>query len=43
MVASINGQADVIRVLLDAGADQTIEDRCMRSLAVHKAAFVRAG
>jgi hypothetical protein len=29
MVASINGQADVIRVLLDAGADQTIEDRYM--------------
>jgi ankyrin repeat protein len=37
-VAALKGQAEVVRELLAAGADQTIADAYMLSLPVHKAA-----
>jgi uncharacterized protein len=37
-VAALDGHAEVARLLLEAGADQTIEDHYMRAVAAHKAA-----
>lgn len=37
-VAALDGHAEIARLLLEAGADQTIEDHYMRAVAAHKAA-----
>jgi ankyrin repeat protein len=43
-VAALDGHAEIVRLLLEAGADQTIEDHYMRAVPAHKAAsFGHAG
>jgi ankyrin repeat protein len=37
-VAALDGHAEITRLLLEAGADQTIEDHYMRAVPAHKAA-----